>query len=73
MKPGDSVILKEEYNVSMSFGNIGLFIAGGAEAIVVKTQNLPEISTNTVMVGFKLTNFITATVMIEKEALKEIT
>jgi hypothetical protein len=66
MKPGDSVKLKNDYNVSMSFGNVGLMIAGGSDAIVLRTEGY----TDTVMVGFKLTETITATVLVDKEALE---
>lgn len=64
MKVGDTVTLKDQYNVSVSFGNVGLVIGPGTEGIVFQVEE----NTSSVLVGFKLTNTITVTTILDPDS-----
>jgi hypothetical protein len=64
MKVGDTVILKDQYNVSVSFGNIGFVFGPGTEGIVFQVED----NTSSVSVGFKLTDTITVTTILDSDS-----
>lgn len=68
MKIGDSIILKEDYNVSITLGNVGFLIGAGSKGVILKIQD----HTSKVLVGFKINETITTTAVIDHNTLKVI-
>jgi hypothetical protein len=60
---GDTIILKDDYNVSISFGNVGIRIAGGTKGIVLQKEE----GTNSISAGFYLNEYITVTAILDKD------
>ena len=63
MEIGDTIILKDDYNVSISFGNIGIRIAGGTKGIVLQKEEY----TNKISAGFYLNESITVTAILDED------
>jgi hypothetical protein len=68
LKIGDNVRLKKEYNVSISFGNIGFKFAGGSKAIILQVED----NATVVSVGFFINETIEITALVDRDIFESI-
>lgn len=57
MKVGDTIRLKEDFNVMLNYGDIGFQIAGGTEGQLIQTNS----NDARFLVGFKINKTIMVT------------
>lgn len=70
MKIGDTIVLKEDYNLAISFGNVEFNLAGGAKGVIVQIDDTQIINgfVPSAKVAFNLNKFITVTAIIDRGA-----
>lgn len=68
MEIGDTIVLKEDYNISISFGNVGIIIAGGTEGTILQKDEY----TNNISAGFYLNESITVTAILDQDTFRTV-
>jgi hypothetical protein len=68
MKIGDNVRLKDEYNVSISFGNVGFKFAGGSKAIILQVED----NATVVSAAFFINDTVEITALVDQDIFEVI-